>query len=50
MKDKSPIIMPRKDYYEEHKNLIKLLDDTAKKLLKEGKKQTNEVKRERKKK
>lgn len=45
-----PIIMPRKDYYEEHKHLIKLLKDVSDKALKEAKKQTAEVKRERKKK
>jgi hypothetical protein len=47
---KGPIMMPRKDYYEEHKSLIKLLKDVSDKALKEAKKQMNEVKRERKKK
>jgi hypothetical protein len=46
---KGPIIMPRKDYFEEHKSLIKLLKDVSDKALKEAKKQTAEMKREKKK-
>jgi hypothetical protein len=43
------VTMPRSAYISEHSGLIKLLDSTGKALIKESKKQKQEVKDERRK-
>lgn len=46
---KDIVVMPRHAYLSEHRKLTKLLDTTGKALLKESKKQKQEVKDERRK-
>lgn len=46
---KDIVTMPRPAYLQEHRKLIKLLDTTGKALLKESKKQKQEVMDERRK-